>query len=319
MARHPGNPFAPLLEQQGVVVLDGGLATELERLGHDLDDPLWSARLLRDDPDAIAGVHAAYLSAGADCLVTASYQATIAGFERRGVPREEATGLIRRAVSIAIAARDRFWAVETTRAGRARPLVAASVGPYGAFLANGAEFTGDYDLDEDGLFRFHQQRWGILAGAGADLLACETLPSAREARALARLIAQTPGTPVWVSFSCRDDRRINDGTPIADAVTPLADLPQVAALGVNCTAPSHVGGLIEQLRNATGKLIAVYPNSGETYDAARRCWIGSGAAGPLADAAVDWFSRGARLIGGCCRVGPAHIHEMRRALIARRT
>jgi homocysteine S-methyltransferase len=319
MARHPSNPFAPFLGQQGFVLLDGGLATELERLGHDLDDPLWSARLLRDDPEAIARVHDAYLRAGADCLVTASYQATLVGFERRGVPRDEAIGLIRRAVAIACAARDRFWAVEANRTDRVRPLVAASVGPYGAFLANGAEYTGEYDLDENGLFQFHQERWRILASAGADVLACETVPSAPEARALARLLEQTPDVPAWVSFSCRDDRCINDGIPLVDAVAPFAGLPQVVALGVNCTAPSYVDGLIEQLRGATDGLIAVYPNSGETYDAARRCWLGSGSAQGFAGAAVNWFSRGARLIGGCCRIGPAHIQAMRRALVARGT
>jgi homocysteine S-methyltransferase len=160
--------------------------------------------------------------------------------------------------------------VDTNRKGRLRPLVAASIGPYGACLANGAEYTGDYDLDEAGLLAFHRERWHTLARSDADLLACETIPSAREALALARLITETPGTPVWVSFSCRDDERISDGTPLLEAVRPFENLPQVVALGVNCTRPSYVPGLIARLRRATDRSIVAYPNSGEPYDAATR-------------------------------------------------
>lgn len=316
MASRVLDPFAPFIAHQGFVLLDGGLATELERHGHSLDDPLWSARLLLDDPTAITRVHDDYLEAGADCLTSASYQASVSGFERRGLGRHDAVALLVRAVDLALAARDRFWADPAHRPGRLRPLVAASVGPYGAYLANGAEYTGDYDLDETGLFEFHRDRWYALAGSGADVLACETIPSAREAMALARLIADTPAVPAWVSFSCRDGRRINDATPLADAVQPLVRLPQVAALGINCTAPSHVSGLIARLHTVTDKPIVVYPNSGETYDAVRGCWLGVSSADDFAAASRTWFDTGARLIGGCCRTGPIHIKEMRRTLIA---
>jgi homocysteine S-methyltransferase len=311
------NPLAPFIERQGFVLLDGGLATELERHGHALDDALWSARLLADDPAAIQRVHEDYLNAGADCLITASYQASMAGFQGRGLQRDEAVSLIRRSVELAITARDRFWAVEANREGRQRPLVAASVGPYGACLANGAEYTGEYDIDEAGLLAFHRERWHTLAGSDADLLACETIPSAREALALARLIAETPEKPVWVSFSCRDDERISDGTPIVDAVRPLGSLTQVMGIGVNCTRPSHVGGLIGRLRAVTDRLIVAYPNSGERYEAATRSWSGISSAGAFASASLAWFADGARVIGGCCRTGPGHIEEMRRALAAR--
>ena len=163
------DPLSALLDDQGLVILDGGLATELEARGHDLTNALWSARLLLDAPEVIADVHAAYLDAGADCIVSSSYQATLEGFRRRGVGAEEARERLQAAVELARGARDGFW--RTAPPGRRRPLVAASVGPYGAALADGSEYTGRYDLDEAGLYDFHAERFALLASAGADLLA----------------------------------------------------------------------------------------------------------------------------------------------------
>lgn len=308
------NPLVPFLEQQGFLLLDGGLATELERYGYDLNDPLWSARLLLEKPEAIQQVHRDYLQAGADCLITASYQATIPGFQQRGLEREAAAALLRKTVTIAIEIREQFWAEEKNQVGRLRPQIAASIGPYGAFLANGAEYTGDYDLDEASLIAFHRERWHILAQSGADLLACETIPSAIEARALCHLIQETPYMPVWVSFSCRDRERINDGVLLTEAVRPLLALPQVVALGINCTAPSHISNLISHLKTVTDKPIVVYPNSGETYDAGRKCWLGITSADEFAAASQSWYTLGARLIGGCCRTGPDHIRHIRQKL-----
>jgi homocysteine S-methyltransferase len=308
------NPLTPFLAGQGFLLLDGGLATELEKQGHDLDDPLWSARLLLEKPEAIARVHRDYLHAGADCLITASYQATLTGFQQRGLSREQAIALLRRSVELAMGVRDVFWADELNRVGRSRPQIAASIGPYGAYLANGAEYTGDYGLGEAGLLTFHRERWHILAESGADLLACETIPSAVEAQALAQLSQETTATPVWVSFSCRDGAHIHDGTLLTEAVRPLLDLPQLVALGVNCTAPSHIPSLISHLKTVTDKPIVVYPNSGETYDAGQNCWLGISSANEFAAASQTWYDAGARLVGGCCRTGPEHIRQMREKL-----
>lgn len=311
------DPIQLFLDDQGFLVVDGGLATELEHAGHDLGDPLWSARLLAEAPEAIEKVHLDYLEAGADCIVSASYQATIPGFVKRGASESEAEDLIRKAVHLAVDARDRFWRGKENRVGRRKPLVAAGVGPYGAYLANGAEFTGDYDLDEQGLIEFHRKRWHILAGAGADLLACETVPSFTESRALARLLPETPDVQAWLSFSCRDGEHISDGTSIGRAVELLDPTPQVAAVGVNCTARSHIFDLIGALRSVTEKPIVVYPNSGETYDAQRKCWTGVADPGDFADAGLGWFDAGARLLGGCCRTGPETIRRLRQALTNR--
>lgn len=307
------NPLTPFLEQQQSLILDGGLATELEARGFDLNDSLWSARLLSEAPEAIRAVHLDYLAAGADCIITASYQATIPGFRSKGFVEEDARDLIRRAVSVAKEARDEFWSKPENRENRHRPLVAASVGPYGAFLADGSEYRGDYGLDEDELYNFHGPRWRLLVECRPDLMACETIPSAIEARALARLLTETPEMPAWVSFSCRDGRRINDGTPLRDAARLLDDILSVVALGINCTPPRFIPELVREARRVTDKPIVVYPNSGEIYDVQERSWIGLSIPDDFAEQSRTWREAGATLIGGCCRTGPRHITEIRRA------
>lgn len=303
-------PLDSFLDHQGFMVLDGGLATELEARGCDLADPLWSAKMVLEDPDIIRAVHRDYLGAGADCITAASYQASFPGLERRGLDHRQAAEVMRRSVRIALDARDEFWGT-TGRPGRIRPLVAASVGPYGAYLADGSEYSGNYSIDRQVLSTFHLERWFTLAESGADLLACETLPSAPEARILLELLRLTPEVSAWFSFSCRDGERISDGTRIAELAGVLDGEPRVCAIGVNCTAPRHIPGLIRCLMEATTKPIVVYPNSGETYDAARHCWTGDTDPVDLGAAARDWFRAGARLIGGCCRTGPEHVREIR--------
>ncbi|WP_308164769.1 homocysteine S-methyltransferase [Nonomuraea sediminis] len=281
------------------LVLDGGLSTHLETLGADLRDELWSARLLLEDPALIRRVHTDYFAAGADVAITASYQASIPGFMKRGLDLEQAVRLIARSVELAAQARD--------EAGGG--LVAASVGPYGAYLANGAEYTGDYDLDEDGLVTWHRPRWEILVEAGADLMAVETIPSYPEARALARVLEETPDVKAWISFSCRDGEHINDGTPIREAAALFTGNPQVVAVGANCTAPRHIPGLIESLKG--GLPIVVYPNSGETWDPAAHRWQGLTDPVEYGQAAKEWQQAGAAMVGGCCRTTPEHIAQIR--------
>ncbi|SHI89013.1 homocysteine S-methyltransferase [Nocardiopsis flavescens] len=288
------------------VVLDGGLATRLEAYGHDLSGGLWSARLLDRDPDAIRRVHRDYLEAGAEVVTAAGYQAGVAALVARGWSRPEALGLVRRSVELARAERDAFGA----------GLVAAGVGPYGAVLADGSEYTGAYDLDEDGLYAWHRERWLVLAGAGADLVACETVPSAAEARALARLVAGTPGVRAWLSLSCRDGERLGDGTPLREVVAELAASEaagSLVAVGVNCTAPRFVPELVRTVA-AAGFPAVAYPNSGEVWDARARHWTGVPDPEGFGAAAVAWHRAGAVLVGGCCRTGPEHVRSVRRHL-----
>lgn len=304
------NPIQPFLDFQNALILDGGLATELEARGCDLSDKLWSARLLLDNPDLIRQVHLDYYWAGADCCISASYQATIAGFMGRGLSETEAVDLLRLSVRLVEEARNQFWSIPAHRTGRLRPIVAASVGPYGAALADGSEYTGDYDLDEDELVDWHRQRWHILAESGADILACETIPSHSESRALARLAAETPQMPVWVSFSCRDGKHINDGIPIADCAAHLDGVKQVVAVGINCTPPSYIPSLIREVRGVTQKPIVVYPNSGEVYDPVHKIWLGQSVPSEFGTFSREWRKEGAALIGGCCRTTPAHIRQV---------
>lgn len=294
---------------RGPLVVDGGLATRLESYGCDLGGDLWSARLLAEAPELIARVHRDYFEAGADVAIAAGYQASVDAFVGRGYSRGEASRLIARSVELAVAERDVFGA----------GLVAAGVGPYGAALADGSEYTGDYDLDEEGLYDWHRERWKVLTETGADLVACETLPSVAEARALARLLEETPGVRAWFAFSCADDTHISDGTPLREVAAELApdhEAGRVVAVGVNCVPPHDVPHLVQQVR-AVGVPAVVYPNSGEVWDPNERVWTGSRSAEGFGEAAADWSANGAVLVGGCCRTGPDHIRSVRNALSAR--
>jgi homocysteine S-methyltransferase len=311
------DPISKMLETQAVVVLDGALATELERRGCDLNDPLWSARVLLKRPDLIRAVHADYFEAGADCATTASYQATFEGFAQRGLDAHQAAELMRLSVRLACEARDAFWASSSNQINRSRPFVAASVGPYGAFLADGSEYRGDYGLTETELMDFHRPRLSVLAESGADLLACETIPCLLEAKALLRLFEdEFPSVSAWFSFSAKDGTYTNHGEPITECAALLGTHPQVAAIGVNCTAPEFVGELVHHARAATDKPILAYPNSGETYDATNKHWHGESSCATFTARALGWYANGARVIGGCCRTTPDHIRDLAQTLRA---
>lgn len=288
----------------GTVLLDGGLATELEARGHDLSDPLWSARLLADAPREIVAVHAAYFRAGATIATTASYQASFEGFAARGLDRQQAAGLLRRSVELAKAARN--------EAGANGRLVAASVGPYGAALADGSEYRGRYGLSVAALARWHQPRLEILAAAGADVLACETVPDVDEAEALVGLV-RSIGVPAWLSYTI-DGARTRAGQPLADAFAVAAGVDEIVAIGINCCAPDDVLPAIASA-SAVGKPVIVYPNSGERWDALQHKWIGASRFGT--NLAAQWIAAGARIVGGCCRVGPADIADLQRACTQR--
>jgi homocysteine S-methyltransferase len=303
------------IERQGFVVLDGGLATELENRGESLDNPLWSARILLSAPEKIADVHHCYFVAGADVAIASSYQATFPGLQATGLSSQQAERVIRRSVSIAVEARERFWGNPQNRVGRLRPLVAASVGPYGAFLHDGSEYRGNYGVPRGTLRDFHRDRLAILADSGADLLACESIPSLLEAEALIDLLGDFPNSQAWISFTCKDVSHISDGAKFADAVLVASQADSVVAVGLNCTAPSLVNALLEKARAVTDKPLVAYPNSGELYDMATRGWRSTSETGIIEDAARGWREQGALLIGGCCRTTPETIRGIRSALI----
>jgi S-methylmethionine-dependent homocysteine/selenocysteine methylase len=292
----------------GPVVLDGGLSTELESRGHDVTSALWSARLLRDDPAAIVAAHAAFSAAGAQVATTASYQASVEGFGAAGIGSAEARRLIASSVALA-------------REGQGEGWVAGSIGPYGALLADGSEYSGAY-VDEVGVDRlreFHGRRMEILAEAGAHVLACETVPAAVEAEALIAE-ADALGVPVWLSLTTVLDGdgvvRTRRGERADEVFAMAAGVDAVIAVGVNCTDPAGVGPAIAAAARS-GKPVVAYPNSGEGWDADGRRWTGSPGITP--DAVPGWVDAGARLVGGCCRIRPQHIAAIADRLQARGT
>lgn len=311
--RSHSNLFEAAIAGNSPIVLDGGLATELESQGFDIGTKLWSAGLLQSNPQAIIDAHLAFLEAGADIIISASYQASHMGFASLGLSERQADDLIVSAVELACTAKQQF--LDAHPDTNVMPIVAASIGPYGAALHDGSEYTGDYDIDEAGLRHFHERRLMLLDNSPADVLACETIPNKVEARVLGELLADVRH-PAWVSFSCRDERCISDTTPIQKAVAIFRDHPRVLALGVNCTAPHFVASLINEIKTAApGKAILVYPNSGETYDASSNSWFGDESATECAVEAKSWYDGGAVIIGGCCRIGPKDISALRATLM----
>jgi homocysteine S-methyltransferase len=308
------DPIRHFIRQQGFFVLDGGLATELEARGADLNDRLWSAKVLLEDTDLIRRTYLAFLRAGADCIVSATYQATYPELISRGMSESDVSELLNLSVWLALETRNAFWSHPANRSGRMKPIVVASIGPYGAYLADGSEYSGRYDLDEQQLYEFHLPRWHALTGTGAELVACETIPSRSEAHSLVRLLAETPETRMWISFNCRDEMRLADGNSLQQTITELNHHDRIVAFGVNCTPPSLVPALIDQMRSVSDKPIMVYPNSGEGWDAVRKVWTGLAEPVDFGAAAAEWFGRGATCVGGCCRTGPQHITQIRTAL-----
>ena len=285
----------------GVLISDGGLATELEARGNDLSDDLWSARLLTEAPEEITAVHEAFFRAGSQIATTASYQASFEGFARRGIDRAEAERLMRRSVELAKEARD---------AAPHPAWVAASVGPYGAMLAHGEEYIGRYGLSVAQLTAWHRPRLEVLLAAEPDVLALETIPDSDEAEALVTLVREYH-MPAWLSYTIAGDRT-RAGQPLEQAFAIASGVPEILAVGVNCCAPADVLGAVAAAGGATGKPVIVYPNSGEIWDGQNRVWVGT--PGMDTDLATAWFDAGARIVGGCCRVRPDDIAAMAAAV-----
>jgi len=300
---------------QSTILLDGALATELEQRGHDISGPLWSARLLQEAPNSIRQLHYDYLVAGADIITTATYQASFPVFKVQGITKKEARRLMQLSVQLARDARDQFWEVSENRKDRHRPLIAASAGPYGAYLADGSEYRGDYGLSIEQLMDFHRERLEVLLEAAPDLIAFETIPSRLEAKAIARLLEAYPKARAWISFSCKNEQQISEGQLLADCVRDLDGHAQLVGVGINCTPPEYIAQLIKQAKAATDIPIIVYPNSGEGWDAERGCWIPNEEKVDFTTLALQWQRAGARVVGGCCRTGVRDVERLRKKLL----
>jgi homocysteine S-methyltransferase len=318
------DPVAQSLKDAPALILDGGFATELEFRGLDLSSKLWSAKALEETPEPIYGVHLDYFRAGADVAITASYQATPLGLSQHlGMSLEQSQKLIRRSVELAQQARDTALQEERQKNPSAQPrklLIAGSVGPYGAFLANGSEYRGDYHLSNDEFKDFHRPRIEALVAANVDLLAYETIPSLSEIKALIELLeTDFPNTPAWLGVTLResDASLLADGSPMSEVVSLVNACDQIVSVGVNCIPEQNVSAALDHLKPLTDRPLVVYPNSGETWNAEARKWNGPRVEGKEhAELVREWYARGARLIGGCCRTGPLDIQNTRDTIIS---
>jgi homocysteine S-methyltransferase len=302
------NIFQSIIDDKGIVILDGAMATELETRGADLNHALWSAKLLKEDPQLIQQVHCDYLLAGADVITTASYQASFDGFAKHGYSKQEAIEFMQLSVALAFRAREEAMKILPRKI---KPLVAASVGPYGASLADGSEYRGNYGISVEELKTFHRERLKILIETGADIIACETIPCMDEAIALKELLAEFSNVQAWISFSCKDESHISSGEKFEDAIQSLNQSKQIIAVGVNCTAPHYIESLIKIAAASTDKLIIVYPNKGEAWDAKNKCWLPTSQHhSHFIDDAKTWYAAGSKIIGGCCRTTPDDIKQL---------
>ena len=298
----------PQFDFSQVHVLDGGMATELERRGCDISGPLWSAHVLDSAPDIIRQVHLDYLRAGAGCISTASYQISALGYAGLGRSSKDAETALRNSVSIAESARAEYLQEANRPIG-----IPASLGPYGAALHNGAEFHGRYNINYADLVVFHSERLRVIAETNADLVALETVPSREEAHAILEALNHYPTLRAWISFVCGDSEHVAHGEPLSECIALAESSDQIVAAGINCTQPGFLLSLIRQAKAATSKPILVYPNSGETWDAEGRKWCGVSDVAEYGAQALTWFEAGAQAVGGCCRTTPDHIRAVREA------
>lgn len=288
------NEFKTWLEKQKYVIIDGAMSTPLEQKGLELNHKLWTAKVLLDKPEKITEVHREYFEAGANVAITASYQASILGFTDLGFSEKEAEELIRKTVKLAKTARDEVKVPQ-------KMWVAGSVGPYGAYLADGSEYRGDYNVDSEFLREFHEKRIELLLEEGVDLLAIETIPNFEEIKVLLEILKQYPNAVAWVTCSLRDSEHISDGTSLLDVQKFLESNEQIVAYGVNCVKPELVDETIKLLSKNNKKELIVYPNGGAVYNPEIKEWSSSEHAEHLfRKDALEWYNEGCHLIGGCC-------------------
>lgn len=291
------------------LLIDGGLSNELEKLGFSYHDRLWTATVLKEDIEKAVAVHTAYLNAGAKCITTFGYQASFRGLMESGYSHEEAEALILRSVEAAVIAKNRY---SNENPNSESILIAASIGPYGAYLSDGSEYRGHYNISDDALRDFHRERIWLLDQSNADILAFETIPDYYEAAVIAD-ITKDCIKPAWISFSTRNEYEIADGTPIEQCAELFYQHHSVIAIGVNCLPPNRVTSLVQRLRNSCpDKKIIVYPNSGDMYDAQSKSWkTTTDHNTAVAHMLQEWLDAGADIVGGCCRIGAEEISKMR--------
>ena len=275
--------------------LDGGLSTALENNGNKLNTSLWTGEMIRTNPGEIIKAHLDFINAGAQIIISSSYQLSFAGCSKRGWSDEQTQSALIKSTQLA---------KDAVLASGKEVKVAASIGPYGAHLADGSEYKGNYNVSKSIIKDFHARRLAVLLSTNPDLLALETMPDTFEVEVLLDLLKDSP-VPFWISYSCKEGNQTNAGQSFADAV----NLSQSAmAVGINCTKPELISDLLGSAKSE--KPFIVYPNAGRVWDAKNKLWNGEGTQSFSKQIIYDWVSLGAEIIGGCCGVGPNEIAEI---------
>jgi homocysteine S-methyltransferase len=278
-----------------VIKLDGGLSTALENNGNKLTTSLWTGELIRTNPAQITKAHLDFINAGAQIIITSSYQLSYTGCGARGWSEDETNQAL---IASTLLAKNAV--IESGKSVK----LAASVGPYGASLADGSEYKGNYGVSKQVLKDFHAKRLEILISTSPDYLALETMPDTFEVEVLLDLLTDCP-IPFWISYSCKEGNQTNAGQDFQSAV----DLAQSAmAVGINCTKPELITDLLSSAKS--DKPYVVYPNSGRIWDAENKVWTGSAAIGFSDELVSQWIKAGAEIVGGCCGIGAAEIEQL---------
>lgn len=296
-----------------ILVSDGGMGTEIEKLNIIKNPELWSSDALINHPNAIYKIHQAYLKSGANILTTATYQANPIFLKAQHAILSNGHTLIGRAVDIVKKVKTDFV---NANPFEQQPLIAGSVGPYGAYLNDGSEYTGNYDLTIDTLKKFHYPHLKLLAENDVDFFAFETIPNFTEATALNDLLRESfPNSMAWLSLSINDNLDLCDDTPLAKVLNYIADNPQIFAIGVNCTNIENINPIIQILKTHTSKAIVVYPNNGDIYNKEEGKWIPRADSPSFTEVVPTWIKSGATIIGGCCRTTPKDIQDISNIVI----
>ena len=290
------------IEKGKILILDGAMGSELEKHGVDIKTKLWTAGALINAPEAVKAVHRSYFDAGATVIITCSYQATTEGFMKQGYSEQEAKDYLKRSYTLAEEACEEY---KKEHEGFV-PYIVTAIGPYGAYLADGSEYRGNYGLTDEELYDFHKKRMEILKEAGARYFACETIPSFQESRVLAGLVEEL-GCEGWMTYSCMSGKSLCDGTDIEECAEYMDKCDVIDAIGVNCTKPKYIEELVKKIRKHTDKNIVVYGNAGAEYDAIKKVWYRDDAVDRYSDYVQAWYDAGANIIGGCCQTGPEEI------------
>jgi len=320
------DPLQPFLAYQGFVLLDGGLATELERHGANINDILWSSKMLIENPQLIQKVHEDYVKAGADIITACSYQASFEGFEKKGINYQEARKLFELSIKLTKQAIENVWnnLKDDIDSGgtsvcnskhRLKPLVAASLGPYGCY--DGSEFEGNYGKSIEDLMNFHRPRLAALTAAEPDLVIFETVPCGNEEVIAITNLLQEPkfeNVPAIISFSCKNGESTCCGEKIEDAIKIANSISHVVAAGINCTSPDFISDLLIHAKKVATKPLIVYPNSGESWNKELHTWESKPSDG-ISNKVKEWYLKGgARIFGGCCRTTSHDIQQIRHVL-----